>query len=77
MEFDVIIIGAGPAGVSASLYTVRANKKTLIIYEDLSSLEKTDRIDNYYGFKNGISGKDLYENGIKQAKNLGVLVKKE
>lgn len=77
MEFDVIIIGAGPAGVSASLYTVRANKKTLIIYEDLSSLEKTDRIDNYYGFENGISGKDLYENGIKQAKNLGVLVKKE
>ena len=77
MEFDVIIIGAGPAGVSASLYTVRANKKTLIIYEDLSSLEKTDKIDNYYGFENGISGKDLYENGIKQAKNLGVLVKKE
>ena len=77
MEYDVIIIGAGPAGISASLYTVRANKKTIVLYEDLSSLEKTHKIENYYGFENGISGKDLYETGIKQAKNLGVDVKKE
>ena len=77
MEYDVIIIGAGPAGISASLYTVRANKKTLVLYEDLSSLEKTHKIENYYGFENGISGKDLYETGIKQAKNLCVDVKKE
>ena len=77
MEYDVIIIGAGPAGISASLYTIRANKKTLILYEDESSLEKTDKIENYYGFENGISGKDLYETGIKQAENIGVDVKKE
>ena len=77
MEYDVIIIGAGPSGISASLYTVRANKKTLVLYEDLSSLEKTHKIENYYGFENGISGKDLYKTGIKQAKNLGVDVKKE
>ena len=77
MEYDVIIIGAGPAGISASLYTVRANKKTLVLYEDLSSLEKTHKIENYYGFENGVDGKDLYETGIKQANNLGVDVKKE
>ena len=77
MEYDVIIIGAGPGGISASLYTVRANKKTLVLYEDLSSLEKTHKIENYYGFENGIDGKELYETGIKQAKNLGVDVKKE
>ena len=77
MDYDIIIIGAGPAGISASLYTVRANKKTLVLYEDLSSLEKTDKIENYYGFENGISGKDLYKTGIKQAENLGVDVKKE
>ena len=35
MDYDVIIIGAGPAGISASLYTVRANKRTLALYEDL------------------------------------------
>ena len=77
MEYDVTIIGAGPAGISASLYTVRANKKTLVLYEDLSSLEKTHKIENYYGFENGVDGKDLYETGIKQANNLGVDVKKE
>ena len=77
MNYDIIIIGAGPAGISASLYTIRANKKTLVLYKDLSSLEKTHKIENYYGFENGISGKDLYETGIKQANNLGVDVKKE
>ena len=43
--YDSIIIGAGPAGVSASLYTKRANLKTLIIYSDNSSLEKTEKVE--------------------------------
>lgn len=77
MEYDVIIIGAGPAGISASLYTVRANKKTLVLYNDISSLEKTEKIDNYYGFNNGIKGEKLYKNGIEQAKNIGARVKEE
>lgn len=70
--YDVIILGAGPAGVSASLYTKRANKKTLIIHGEFSNLNKAEKIDNYYGFENGISGKALYEAGIKQAQNIGV-----
>lgn len=77
MMYDVIIIGAGPAGISAGLYTQRANKKTLIIYNEKSSLEKASKIENYYGFPNGISGKELYQNGIMQAKNLGIELKKE
>ena len=77
MEYDVIINGAGPAGVSAGLYTKRANKKTLIIYNNESSLEKATKIENYYGFENGISGEKLYKKGIEQAKNLGINVKKE
>lgn len=77
MYYDIIIIGAGPAGISASLYAVRANKKVLVLYDDKSSLEKTDKIENYYGFENGISGKDLYKAGIKQAENIGADVKKE
>lgn len=77
MEYDVIIIGAGPAGISAGLYTKRANKKTLIIYNNESSLEKATKIENYYGFENGISGEKLYKKGIEQAKNLGINVKKE
>lgn len=75
--YDVIIIGSGPAGVSASLYTGRANLKTLILYQDESALEKTSYIENYYGFEEGISGKQLYEIGRKQAANIGVEVKKE
>ena len=77
LKYDVVIIGAGPAGISASLYTQRGNLKTLVLYKDKSSLEKTDKIENYYGFENGISGPKLYEDGIKQAKNIGVDVKKE
>lgn len=75
--YDVIIIGAGPSGISASLYTGRANLKTLIIYHDESSLERAEKIENYYGFENEISGKELYEIGIRQAKNIGISVKKE
>ena len=75
--YDSIIIGAGPAGVSAGLYIKRANLRVLIIYKDESALEKTDFIQNYYGFENGISGKDLYKIGIQQAKQLGIDIKKE
>lgn len=75
--YDVIIIGAGPAGVSASLYTTRANLKTLILYKEEAAVEKTNHIENYYGFEKGISGKQLYEAGINQAKNIGVEVEKE
>ena len=72
--YDVIIIGAGPAGISASLYTVRRNLKTLIIYKEKSALEKTNKIENYYGFENGINGEELYNIGIKQAQNIGANV---
>ena len=73
--YDIIIIGAGPAGISASLYAKRANMNVLIIYKGTSNVEKSSKIDNYYGFPNGITGKKLYENGIEQAKNLGYLGK--
>jgi thioredoxin reductase (NADPH) len=70
--YDVVIIGNGPAGVSASLYTSRANLKTLIISKNDSLLQKTDKIENYYGFALPISGKDLLFQGQKQAERLGV-----
>lgn len=77
MLYDVIIVGAGPAGISASLYTIRGNLKTLIIYKEKSALEKTPKIENYYGFKNGIKGEELYKIGIEQARNLGVEILEE
>lgn len=70
--YDIIIIGAGPAGISASLYAKRANMNVLVIYKGTSNLENATKIENYYGFPDGITGQDLYNSGIMQAKNLGV-----
>ena len=77
MGKKVIIIGGGPAGVSASLYTVRAGIDTsLIIYED-SALDKAENIENYYGFPGGISGAELKKRGLEQARALGVKILEE
>ena len=75
--YDVIIVGAGPAGISASLYVTRGNLKTLIIYKEKSALEKSNKIENYYGFENGINGEELYKIGIRQAQNIGAEVIKD
>lgn len=72
--YDTIIIGSGPAGISASLYIARANLNVLIISKNESKLDKTAKIENYYGFQKPISGLELKENGIKQAQNLGVKI---
>lgn len=70
--YDAIVIGAGPAGISAALYLKRANKNVVVLYHGESELEKAHKIDNFYGFPEGITGKDLFNNGILQAKNLGI-----
>ena len=75
--YDIIIIGAGPGGVSSSLYSKRANMNVLLLYNDEGELKKAHKIDNYYGFPNGIEGIDLFNNGLKQAENLGVDISKE
>lgn len=75
--YDVIIIGAGPAGITAGLYTQRGNLKTLIIHNGKTSLENANKIENYYGFENGITGKELYFQGIRKAQNIGIDVKNE
>lgn len=74
--YDLVIVGAGPAGISASLYAKRGNLDVLVVYNDESTVGEAHKIDNYYGFPGGISGEELYSNGIKQAKQLGVEVKK-
>lgn len=71
--YDVIIIGKGPAGISASLYTSRAQLSTLIVGGN-SNLAKSLKVDNYYGFPGGISGDKLLELGEEQAKELGVTI---
>lgn len=70
--YDVIVIGSGPAGITAAIYAKRRSLSILVISKGMGALQKAEKIDNYYGFENGISGKELYENGIKHAKNLGI-----
>ncbi len=69
---DVIIIGSGPAGVSASLYTARAGLDTTIVSLDNSALHKAELIQNYYGFSEAISGTKLSQDAILGAKSVGV-----
>lgn len=73
--YDVIIIGKGPAGISAALYIKRANLSVLVIGKDIGALEKAKTIENYYGIT--ATGKEIFENGIKQAEGLGVSIKTE
>ena len=69
---NVIIIGNGPAGVSASLYTARAGVETTIIGSGLGALGKAEKIENYYGFAEPVDAKELVAAGIAQAKRAGV-----
>jgi thioredoxin reductase (NADPH) len=72
--YDVIIIGGGPAGLTAGIYTSRARISTLLI-EKLGiggQASITDRIENYPGFIEGISGPELVHNMEEQAQSFGV-----
>lgn len=67
--YDVAIIGGGPAGASAALFTAKAGKQTLVIDSD-QSVTRRAWIDNHYGAP-GISGPDLVDTGRKQAERFG------
>lgn len=74
--YDVIIIGSGPAGISAAIYLKRAKKNILIVSNGKSALQKAHKIENYYGIES-ISGEELHKVGIKQAERLGVSIEKD
>jgi thioredoxin reductase (NADPH) len=67
--YDVVIIGAGPAGLSAAIYTSRALLKTLVLTSFIYPTQAviTDIIENYPGFPEGINGFDLVEQMKQQA----------
>lgn len=68
---DTAIIGYGPAGISAALYLRRANKTVTLIGKDAGALQKAEKIENYFGLPEPISGSALAAIGIEQAKALG------
>ena len=73
MDCDILIIGAGPAGLSAAIYAGRAGFQTIML-EKIGSggqMMLTDKIDNYPGFPEGIAGFDLQNKMLLQAKKFG------
>lgn len=68
---SILIIGGGPAGLSAAIYAARAGIQTIVAYKDGGALEKTDKIENYFGFVDVVSGPELLARGRAQAERLG------
>ncbi|WP_426764904.1 thioredoxin-disulfide reductase [Pseudarthrobacter sp. 1G09] len=77
---DVIIVGSGPAGYTAAVYTARANLKPLLFAGSVTAggeLMNTTDVENYPGFPEGIMGPDLMENFEKQATRFGTEIQFE
>lgn len=72
--FDIIILGSGPAGLTAGIYAIRAGHRTLVIPGTRwgGQLMLTTLVENFPGFVDGIQGPDLMMNMRKQAQRLGV-----
>lgn len=68
----MIIIGSGPAGISAALYARRAGAEVTVISKGGGALASAELIENYYGLSMPISGAELAHNGIDGARRLGV-----
>ena len=65
---NAVIIGGGPAGISAAVYIARAGIEATLLYRDGGALLKAHDIRNYYGFPDGVSGEQLHELGLRQAR---------
>ena len=71
--YDVVIIGAGPAGLSASVYGASNGLRCLVIEKEVPGGQagNSPKIENYLGFPAGISGMDLTRRAVSQSKRFG------
>lgn len=78
--YDVLIVGSGPAGWTAAIYSARAGHSTLVIAGALDAggaLMTTTEVENFPGWENGVMGPELMDNMEKQAKKFGAEVEYE
>jgi thioredoxin reductase (NADPH) len=71
--YDLVIVGAGPAGLAAAVYSASEGLKTLLVEREAPGGQAgtTSRIENYLGFPSGLTGSDLARRGLAQARRLG------
>jgi len=73
---DVVIIGGGPAGLTAGIYTGRAQLQTLILEKGLpgGQIAQTEEVENYPGFDEAVSGPELSQRMVRQAEKFGATI---
>lgn len=74
MEYDLIIAGAGPAGMTSGIYAARAGLKALVFEKGIPGGQTilTDYVENYPGFPEGLNGRDLADRFVQQLSNVGI-----
>ena len=74
--YDLIIVGAGPAGLAAAVYGASEGLKTVVIEENVpgGQASKSSKIENYMGFPTGLSGSDLANRAVLQAQKFGAAI---
>jgi thioredoxin reductase (NADPH) len=72
-EYDVVIVGAGPAGLAAAVHAASEGRRTIVIEREAPGGQAgtSSRIENYLGFPAGVSGEELASRALQQARRLG------
>jgi thioredoxin reductase (NADPH) len=72
-EYDTVIVGAGPAGLAASVYGASEGLRTIVVEREAPGGQAgtSSRIENYLGFPSGVSGDELASRALQQARRLG------
>jgi len=77
LDYDIAIIGLGPAGIQAGIHAGRRKNKVIIFGKLSESALASAHIENYFGFKEKVDGKELLSAGIDQLKKAGVSILEE